>query len=51
MSKMPKIIFEIDILLYHIYNKNVSAYIIRNGSPDDVKKGVEEIEKRKERET
>lgn len=43
MDKSTKIIFDIDFLMYYIYNKNVSAYIIRNGSPDDVKKGVVEI--------
>ena len=38
MCNITKNIFHIDFLVFYIYNKYVSAYIVRDGSPDDVKK-------------
>lgn len=41
MKKMcitPKSNLTVDFLTILIYNKNVSVYIIRTGSPDDVKR-------------
>jgi hypothetical protein len=41
MKKMcisAKINLVVDFLTIIIYNKNVSAYIIRTGSPDDVER-------------
>ena len=49
MCNLTKNIFGIDFSIVYIYNKNVSAYIMRNGSPDDGKKGEKNKRERNEK--